>query len=65
MDEIKIILDLAALKILMQGGEIVFTDNDNEVPAIVLVCDESATKDVKTAVQMAMLNLLPPAPGLH
>jgi hypothetical protein len=65
MDEIKIVLDLAALKTLMQGGEIIFTDADNELPSIVLACDESATQDVKMAVQMAMLNLLPPAPGLH
>lgn len=65
MDEIKIILDLTALKALMEGEEIVFTDPDNMAPAIVLACDEAATKNVKTAVQMAMLNLLPPAPGLH
>jgi hypothetical protein len=65
MDEIKIILDLAALKTLMEGGELIFTDSDNELPSIVLACDASAMKNVKSAVQLAMLNLLPPAPGLH
>jgi hypothetical protein len=65
MDHITLVLDLLSLQNLMQGKDIVFTSDDGTGIPIVVTCDVNTTQAMRAAVHMAMLNLLPPAPGVH
>jgi len=65
MDHITLVLDLYALQNLMHGKDVVFHSDDGSGIPIVVTCDVNTTHAVRAAVHMAMLNLLPPAPGVH
>lgn len=65
MDYITLVLDLHALQMLMQGKDVVFHSEDGSEAPIVVTCDLNTTDAVRIAVNLAMLNNIPPAPGVH
>lgn len=65
MDYITLVLDLHALQLLMQGKDVVFHSEDDSEAPIVVTCDINTTDAVRVAINLAMLNNIPPAPGVH
>jgi hypothetical protein len=65
MDYITLVLDLHALQMLMQGKDVAFHSEDDSESPIIVTCDINTTDAVKLAINLAMLNNIPPAPGVH
>jgi hypothetical protein len=64
MTELRLRLSIGALQSIAAGEELVFTLVDEGIEVSV-ACDESAMAAFKTAVERAMLEFMPAAPGKH
>ena len=64
MTELRLRLSIGALQSIAAGEELVFTLPEEGIEVSV-ACDESAMAAFKTAVERAMLEFLPAAPGQH
>jgi len=64
MTELRLRLSIGALQSIAAGEELVFTLADEEIE-VSIACDELAMVAFKNAVERAMLEFLPPAPGQH
>lgn len=64
MLEYRLLISVGALQSISAGNELVFALPDEDIK-IILGCDESVMVAFRDAVQKAMLEFLPPAPGCH
>ena len=64
MTELRLRLSIGALQSIAAGEELVFTLVDEGIEVSV-ACDETAMAAFKTAVERAMLEFMPAAPGKH
>jgi hypothetical protein len=64
MPEYRLLISVGALQSISSGNELVFVLPDEDIK-LVIGCDESVMVAFRDAVQKAMLEFLPPAPGCH
>jgi hypothetical protein len=64
MDEIRLQLSIGALQSIAAGEELTFTLPEEDLQ-ITIACDEAAMLAFRNALQRAMLEFLPAAPGQH
>jgi hypothetical protein len=64
MTELRLRLSISALQSIAAGEELVFVLADEGIEVSV-ACDESAMVAFRNAVERAMLEFLPAAPGQH
>jgi hypothetical protein len=64
MTELRLRLSIGALRSIAAGEELVFALPEDDIE-ISVSCDEAAMVAFRNAVERAMLEFLPPAPGQH
>lgn len=64
MTELRLRLSIGALQSIAAGEELVFALPEEGIE-LSIACDETAMAAFKTAVERAMLEFMPAAPGKH